>query len=202
MLIDTKTASLADVYAALVGVVAPRPIAWVSTVDRAGRHNLAPFSFFNAVGSKPPVVMFCPARKPTGEEKDTLANLSDVPEFVVNAATVELAEVVNLSSTEFPRGESEAERLGLELEPAATVRPPRVVASPAHIECRVRQIIRLDDGPSGANLVLGDILAIHVRDSVLGPDGRIDPHKYQTLARLGGEWYCRATDLFTQKRPY
>ncbi|MBX7103741.1 MAG: flavin reductase family protein [Gemmataceae bacterium] len=201
MIIDTSSATLIDIYTALVGVVTPRPIAWVTTVDGAGRINLAPFSFFNAVGSKPPTVMFCPARKPDGGEKDTLANLAEVAEFVVNSATAELAEAVNQSSIDLPRGQSEAEHLGLELIPSLRVQPPRVAASPAHLECRVRQIIRLDDGPSGANLVLGDILTIHVSDEVLDERGRVDPKKYQTLARLGGEWYCRATDLFTMKRP-
>lgn len=202
MLIDPSTAPLIDVYTALVGIVIPRPIAWVTTIDGAGRVNLAPYSFFNAVGANPPTVMFCPARKPNGDEKDTLANLAEVPEFVINAATVDMAEAINQSSTELPRGQSEAEHLGLRLSPSEKVRPPRVADAPTHIECRVRQIIRLDDGPSGANLVLGDILAIHVSDAVLDERGRVDPRKLQALARAGGEWYCRVTDLFTMKRPF
>ncbi len=201
MLIDASTISTADIYHALLSLVTPRPIAWVTTVDAAGQVNLAPFSFFNAVGASPPVVAFAPALKPDGAKKDTLFNLGEVPEFVLNAATIEFADQVNASSTSLPHGQSEAEFVGLALEPSLKVRPPRLVAAKAHIECRVRQVIALGDGPNGANLVLGDVLAIDVNDDVLGADGRIDPRKYQTIARMGGEWYCRATDLFTLKRP-
>lgn len=201
MFIDATIAKSTEVYHALLGLVTPRPIAWVTTIDSAGQVNLAPFSFYNAVGSSPPVVVFAPALKADGSKKDTLYNLSEVPEFVINAATIEFAEQVNKSSTELPHGQSEAELVGMELAPSLKVRPPRLAAAKAHIECRVRQIIALGDGPGGANLVLGDVLAIHVADDVLDERGRIDPHKYQTLARLGADWYCRATDLFTMKRP-
>jgi flavin reductase (DIM6/NTAB) family NADH-FMN oxidoreductase RutF len=201
MLIDTSTNTTAEIYYALLSLVTPRPIAWVTTIDAAGHVNLAPFSFFNAVGASPPVVAFAPSLKPDGSKKDTLINLGEVPEFVINAATLEFADQVNASSAALPHGQSEAEMVGLAVEPSLKVRPPRLTAAKAHIECRVRQIIALGDGPNGANLVLGDVLAIHVHDDVLDSDGRIDPHKYQTIARLGGEWYCRATDLFTLKRP-
>ncbi len=201
MFIDTSKTTTAEIYHALLSLVTPRPIAWVTTIDVKGQVNLAPFSFFNAVGASPPVVAFAPALKPDGSQKDTLFNLGQVPEFVLNAATLEFAEQVNASSTTLPHGQSEAEFVGLAVEPSQKVRPPRLAAAKAHIECRVRQIITLGEGPNGANLVLGNVLAIHINDDVLGADGRVDPRKYQTIARMGGEWYCRATDLFTLKRP-
>ena len=201
MQIDPAVAAGLDVYHALVGLVTPRPIAWVTTIDAAGRVNLAPFSFFNAVSSSPPVVGFCPALKRDGTKKDSLANLAEVGEFVVNVAVAALAEQMNLTAKEVPHEESEVTLAGLHLLPSAVVKPPRVAESPAHLECRVRQIIAFGTGPGGGNLVLGDVVRIHIDDAVLGSNGRPDPRKLQTIARLGGDFYCRTTDLFEMPRP-
>ncbi len=201
MIIDVAATDVVKVYRTLVEVVTPRPIAWVTTVDREGRVNLAPFSFFNVFGANPPVVVFSPGLRRDGSKKDTLLNLDDVPEFVLSAAVEDLAEPMNLTARELPRGESEAVFANLALEPSSRVRPPRVAASPVHMECRVRQILPIGDGPISANLVIGEVLLIHIDDSVLDPSGHVDPRKLRTIARLGGDYYCRSTDLFEMKRP-
>ena len=201
MIIDVRSADVVAVYRALIGVVTPRPIAWVTTVDGEGRVNLAPFSFFNAFGANPPVVVFSPVLRRDRSKKDTLQNLSSVNEFVLNAAVEELAEKVNATSRELPPGQSEAEHAGLTLQPSAMVRPPRVAESPVHLECRVRQILPIGDGPLAANLVIGEVLLIHIADSVLDDRGGVDPRKLRTIARLGADYYCRSTDLFEMERP-
>jgi len=201
MIIDVSSAEVVAVYRALVDVVTPRPIAWVTTLDGEGRVNLAPFSFFNAFGANPPVVVFSPTLRRDGSKKDTLLNLEVVPEFVLNAAVEDLAEQVNTTSAELPLGQSEAEYAGLTLKPSTRVRPPRVAESPVHLECRVRQIMPIGTGPIAANLVIGEVLLIHIEDSVLDSQGQIDPRKLRTIARLGGSFYCRSTDLFEMERP-
>lgn len=201
MHLDASTADVATLQQLLVSVVTPRPIAWVTTVDGQGRVNLAPFSFFNVFSTNPPVVVFSPGLRRDRSKKDTLLNLEEVPEFVINAAVWLLAEQMNATSADLPRGQSEADRVGLELIPSLKVRPPRVRRSPVHLECKVRQIIPVGDGPASGNFVLGEILHFHVDDSVLDDQGRVDPRKLQTIARLGGDWYCRTSDLFEMKRP-
>lgn len=200
MYIDASSTTPVELYQTLVSVVSPRPIAWVTTIDREGRPNLAPFSFYNLFGSNPPVVVFSPTIRPDLTKKDTLLNLEEVPEFVINAATFPLAGSVNESSRELPRHQNEAELLKLELIASTKVRPPRVKASPAQLECKVKQIIPLGDQPRAGNLVIGEVLAIHVDDAVL-TNGRIDPCKLQTIGRLGGEWFCESSALFELKRP-
>jgi flavin reductase (DIM6/NTAB) family NADH-FMN oxidoreductase RutF len=201
MILDVSTADVVAVYRAIVGVVNPRPIAWVTTVDGQGRVNLAPFSFFNAFGANPPVVVFSPTLRRNGSKKDTLLNLEAVGEFVLNAAVEELAAKINATSKELPPGQSEADYAGLALEPSAKVRPPRLAESPVHLECRVCQIMSIGDGPIAANLVIGEVLLIHIADSVLDARGAVDPRKLRTIARLGGDYYCRSTDLFEMERP-
>ena len=201
MLIDVATANILDVYAMLVGVVTPRPIAWVTSVDPEGRVNLAPFSFFNAFGANPPVVVFSPTLRRDGSRKDTLRNVEATGEFVLNAAVETLAEQVNLSSKDLPYGDSEVELTGLRVQPSLKVKPPRIADSPVHLECKVIQIVPLGNGPIAANLVIGEVLVFDVDDGVLDPAGRIDPRKLRTIARLGGDYYCRTTDLFEMKRP-
>jgi len=201
MIIDVSSSDVVKIYRTLVEIVTPRPIAWVTTIDAEGRVNLAPFSFFNAFGANPPVVVFSPGLRRDGSKKDTLLNLEIVPEFVLNAAVEDLAEPMNATAKELPPGQSEAEYAGLVLQPSTKVRPPRVAASPVHMECRVRQIVPIGDGPIAANLVIGEVLLIHIDDSVLDPSGHIDPRKLRTVARLGDDYYCRSTDLFEMKRP-
>jgi flavin reductase (DIM6/NTAB) family NADH-FMN oxidoreductase RutF len=201
MQIDVAATPVVDVYHMIVGVVTPRPIAWVTTVDLAGRVNLAPFSFFNAFGANPPVVVFSPTRRRDASKKDTLLNVEATGEFVVHAAVAALAEQVNQSSKELPPGESEIELVGLHTTPSVQVRPPRLTESPVAMECKVRQIIPVGDGPIAANLVIGEVLVIHVADAVLDEKGKPDPRKLRTVARLGGDYWCHTGDLFEQKRP-
>src|SRR5438067_10335481 len=159
----------------LVGVVTPRPIAWVTSVDPEGRVNLAPFSFFNAFGANPPVVVFSPTNRRDGSKKDTLLNVVATGEFVVNAAVAPLAEQVNRSSKELPPGESEVEYVGLHTTPSVKVKPPRLVESPVSLECRLHTLLPIGTGPIAGNLVVGEVLAIHVADRVLDERGRVDP---------------------------
>lgn len=201
MLLDVATASPVDVYRMLTDIVTPRPIAWVTTIDRDERVNLAPFSFFNVFGANPPVVVFSPTRRRDGSKKDTLINVEATGEFVLNAAVAPLANQINLTSSELPHGQNEAELAGLALLPSTQVRPPRVAQSPVHLECRLRQIVPVGDGPMSANLVIGEIVLMHIADGLLAANGRIDPRKLQTIARLGADWYCRTTDLFEMPRP-
>ena len=201
MQIDVANADIVDVYQMLVGVVTPRPIAWVTTVDVEGRINLAPFSFFNAFGANPPIVVFSPTLRRDGSKKDTLLNIEATREFVVNAAVANLAEQVNQSSKELPPGESEVDLTGLHTLPSIKVSPRRIAESPVHLECRLQQIIPLGNGPISGNLVIGEVVLMHVDDRLLDSTGKVDPRKLKTVARLGGDFWCHTSDLFEQKRP-
>lgn len=201
MLIDVASSNVVDVYHLLVGVVTPRPIAWVTSIDPEGRVNLAPFSFFNAFGANPPVVVFSPTLRRDGSRKDTLRNVEATGEFVLNAAIESLAEKVNLSSKELPYGQSEVDLTGLSLLPSRKVKPPRLAETPVNLECKVLQILPIGQGPIAANLVIGEVVVLHVDDRVLDEQGRVDPRQLRTIARLGGDYYCRTSDLFEMKRP-
>jgi len=201
MLIDISQSNPLDVYRLLISVVTPRPIAWVTSVDVEGRVNLAPFSFFNTFGADPPVVVFAPNRKRDNSQKDTLNNVETTGQFVVNAAIADLAAQVNLSSKELPAGESEVELTGLSVLPSVQVKPPRLAESPVSLECRLRQVIRIGETTLSANLVIGEVVLIHVADRILDERGRVDPRKLQTIARLGGDYYCHTSALFQMQRP-
>jgi flavin reductase (DIM6/NTAB) family NADH-FMN oxidoreductase RutF len=201
MELDAAATPVLEVYRTLVDIVTPRPIAWVSSVDREGRVNLAPFSFFNAFGANPPVVVFSPLLRRDGSKKDTLRNVEATGEFVLNAAVESLAEQVNQSSADLPYGDSEIQSTGLTVLPSIKVKPPRIAESPVHIECRVLQIVPIGNGPNSANLVIGEVLFIHIDDALLDEKGRVDPRKLRTIARLGGDFYCRTSDIFAMKRP-
>jgi flavin reductase (DIM6/NTAB) family NADH-FMN oxidoreductase RutF len=201
MHIDVSQAPFLDVYQTLVSVVTPRPIAWVTTIDRDNRVNLAPFSFFNAFGGNPPVVVFSPTLRRDGSKKDTLLNVEATGEFVVNAAVAPLANEVNASSKELPHGDSEVDHVGLHVVPSVKVKPPRLAESPVNLECKLIQVVPLGQGPIAGNLVIGEVLMIHVADRVLDEAGKVDPRKLQTIARLGGDFYCHTSDLFTMHRP-
>ena len=201
MILDTSSSPALEVYQALVGVVVPRPIAWVTTMSPAGVVNLALFSFFNTFSANPPVVVFSPTLRRNATKKDTLLNIEATREFVVNVAVEPLAEKVNLSSKELPPDESEIELTGLHTAPSTRVKPPRLAESPVNLECTLRQIVHLGTGPIAGNLVIGDIVMIHIADAVLDANGKVDPRKLRAIARLGGDYYCRTGDLFEMKRP-
>jgi len=201
MLLDFAKLPAREVYGWMTSVIAPRPIAWVSTISAAGRTNLAPFSFFQGVTSNPPTLMFVPVNNRDGQPKDTVRNIREVPEFVVNVVPYALAEPMNATAATLPYGESEFEKCGIASTPSVRVRPPRVAAAPVAFECTLHQIVDIGEGPLAANVVFGRIHLVHVSDAVLGADGRVDPAKIDLIGRMSGELYCRTTDHFALKRP-
>jgi flavin reductase (DIM6/NTAB) family NADH-FMN oxidoreductase RutF len=190
-----------DAYQWMITTILPRPIAWVSTVSSEGRTNLAPFSFFQGICANPPTLMFVPVNNRQGGKKDTVRNIEAVPEFVVNLVSHRLAAEMNATSAILPYGESEFEKFGVEAKASDLVKPPRVAAAPVAFECRLHQIVNIGEGPLAANVVFGRILAAHIRDDVLGADGRPDARKLDLVGRLGGEDYTMTRETFTLERP-
>lgn len=201
MLLDFSTLSSRDAYNWMINTVTPRPIAWVSTISAAGQTNLAPFSYFQAVCSKPPTLMFSGAVNRHGISKDSILNIRAVPEFVVNLVPHALAEPMNLTATPLPHGESEFDKFGIAPAPSTRVRPPRVAAAPVAFECRLDRILDFGEGPGSSNVVFGTVLCAHISDAILTPEGAIDPAKLDTIGRMGGDSYVRTRDLFTVVRP-
>lgn len=201
MQIDVSKTDIVAVYQMLVGLVAPRPIAWVTTISANGIVNLAPFSFFNAFGANPPVVVFSPTLKRDGGKKDTLINVEASGEFVINGSTEKHADLINLSSKMLLPDESEIELTGLSTIKSDRVKPPRLAEVPFALECKVLQIIPIGYSAISANLVVGEIVTMHIEDAVLDEKGLPDPRKLKAIARLGGEFWCRTQDLFQLERP-
>lgn len=201
MLIDVSNTEVVRVYQMLVGLVAPRPIAWVTTLSQQGVVNLAPFSFFNAFGANPPVVAFSPTLTRDGRKKDTLINIEANREFVINASTEKHAELINLSSKVLLPEESEVALTGQTTLKSSKVKPPRLADVPFALECKVLQIIPIGTGAISSNLVVGEIVTMHIEDKMLDDKGYPDPHKIKAIARLGGEYWCRTQDLFQLERP-
>ena len=201
MQLDFAKLTPREVYGWMISTITPRPIAWVSTISSGGRTNLAPFSFFQGVTANPPTLLFIPVNTREGGKKDTVRNLEQVPEFVVNLVPFALAETMNATSATLPYGESEFEKFGLAATPSAKVRPPRVAAAPVSFECTLDRFVDVGEGPLAAHVVFGRIQLVHVSDAVLGADGRVDPAKLDTIGRMGGESYCRTTERFALKRP-
>jgi flavin reductase (DIM6/NTAB) family NADH-FMN oxidoreductase RutF len=190
-----------EAHAWMIATILPRPIAWISTVSRDGQSNLAPFSYFQAISSRPPLLMFVAANTRDGTPKDTLRNVREVPEFIVHLVPFAQAEVMNATAAPLPHGESEFAHFGVAATPAARVRPPRVSSAPVAFECVVEREIPFGEGPGAATVVFGRIVHTHVRDDVLGPDGRPDPARLDLIGRLGGEAYARTREIFTVRRP-
>ena len=201
MIIDFQKLSPRESYPWLINAITPRPIAWVSTISAEGRTNLAPFSFFQGVCASPPTLLFSGANDRTGKKKDSVVNVEQVPEFVVNVVSYALRDVMNQTSAPLPHGDSEFEKFNIATAPSTRVRPPRVAAAPVALECRLDRIVRIGEGPLAGNVVFGTVLCMHVSEDVLGADGRLDPHKLDTIGRMGGDYYSRTTELFTLKRP-
>ena len=201
MRLDLTSLKPRESYAWLTSTILPRPIAWVSTISQEGRLNLAPFSFFQGVTSSPPSLLFVPVNTRDGSRKDTVRNLEQVPEFVVNLVSFRLAESMNSTAALLPYGESEFSAFGVEPAPSDTIRPPRVAAAPVSFECKVHQIVPVGEGPFAANIVIGLIQSMQVDDAVLGSDGMPDPARMDLIGRMGGELYARTTDTFSIARP-
>ena len=196
MIIDPKTFERFN--AVLTGVIVPRPIAFVSTVSHSGEVNLAPYSFFNAVSYKN--VVFSSSRNVGNKSKDTLRNIEETGEFVVNIVVDPIAEAMNATAAEFPEGEDEFGIAGLTHAPSEIVKAPRVAESPVNIECKLDQIVQLGSGDHEHGLVIGEILLMHVRDEII--DGhRIDQAKLMTTGRMAGNMYCRTGERYEMVRP-
>ena len=183
-------------------LVCPRPIGWISTVDAAGAHNLAPFSYFNAVSSDPPYVVFAPNSPSATRTKDTYRNLLEVPEFVANFTSVADAEAMNASSKDYPHGVDEFAACGIAAATSRLVRPQRVAIAKAALECRVFQIVNLPKTPDGRqnNVVIGEVVGIHIADEVI-VDGRVDEALLAPLSRLGYMNYGVLGRIFALDRP-
>ncbi len=200
--IDPEKISQQDNYKLLIGSVLPRPIAFVSTQSKDGKINLAPFSFFNAVCSKPPTILFCPAiRGSDGHKKDTLLNIEETGEFVVNIVSEDIAVPMNQTAAEYPRGVDEFKESGLTAAPSVVIKPPRVLESPLSMECKLQQIITVGDGGLGSGcVVLGTVVQFHIREDLYS-NGRIDTAGLKPVARLAGAAYCPVRDVFELPRP-
>lgn len=188
---EIKTAQF---HALLLGAVSPRPICFASTIDSDGNANLSPFSFFNVFGAKPPILVFSPARRVRDNTvKHTLENILANQEVVVNMVSYSMVQQASLASCEYPKGTSEFVKAGFTPIASEVVKPFRVKESPAQMECKVLQVI--ETGPDGGagNLVICEVLRLHIDDMVLDADGKIDPHKIDLVARMGADYYCRAS---------
>ena len=188
----------ASAYKLFQSLVAPRPIAWVSSIDSRGRINLAPFSFFNAVATKPLIVMLAIGRKGS-TPKDTLKNLEETGEFVINIDSEELAEAMNITSGDWPPEVNEFEILQLTSLPSIDVKPPRVADAPAAMEAKVRQIVPVEG--TSSTLVLGEVVRFHLREGILRPNGLVDALLSKPVARLGDNEYATLGHVFTMNRP-
>lgn len=200
MIIDPATANGTALYMMIVDCVTPRPIGWISTIDADGCTNLAPFSFFNMLCSNPPICYFSAAVSAKGK-KDSHRNVEEVPEFVVNIVTEELAERMNQTAYPYEHGVSEFSAVGLTAAPSDLVRPPRVAESPFAMECKVLEVKRYGPEHGGTAMVIGEAIRIHVADEIIDANQRVDPRKIRTVGRLGGSWYCTTQSLFELARP-
>lgn len=198
-----KDLKIAEWHAYMLGAIAPRPIAFVSSINRKEEVNLSPYSFFNAFGSNPPLCIFSPAlRGRDGSVKHTLENVREVDEVVINIVNFAMVQQMSLSSTEYPKGVNEFVKAGFTMEPSVAVKPPRVKESPAQLECKVRQVIQTGVYGGAANLVICEIMVMHINKEVLNDKQQIDPYKIDQVARLGGDWYSRASlGLFEVPKP-
>ena len=201
MRLDFTTLAPREAYGWMISTILPRPIAWVSTISSAGITNLAPFSFFQGVCANPPTLMFVPVNTRDGKKKDTVRNLEQVPECVVNLVPFALAEQMNACAALLPYGESEFERFGITAAPSEQVHPPRVAAAPVAFECRLDRFVHIGEGPLAANVIFARILTAHIADDVLGDGGLPDAGKLDLIGRLGGESYARTTERFALQRP-
>jgi len=202
--IDPNKISHTDLHKILLGGVAPRPIAFASTVDSDGNPNLSPFSFYNAFGVNPSTLIFSPSRRGRDNTtKHTLENLKEVPEVVLNAVTYKMVQQMSLSSTDYPKGVNEFEKAGFTTLESSVVKPFRVKESPLQFECKVREIIETSRKAGSANLVICEVLFVHVDEAILDENGIIDQTKMDVVGRMGGNYYIRATEesLFEVPKP-
>lgn len=204
MTIDLKDLKPAEKQYYLQHVVAPRPICFASTIDKAGHVNLSPFSFFNLFSSNPPIVVFSPSRRVRDNTtKHTLQNVLEVPEVVINIVTYDMVQQTSLASCEFPKEVNEFTKAGFTEEPATLVKPPMVKESKVKMECKVVEVKSLGNEGGAGNLVICEVLRMHIDDSLLDENRKLDQRKINHVARLGGDWYCVVNEhnLFQVEKP-
>ena len=194
MIVTPGEISTKQLHAYLLGSVAPRPICFASTIDNEGNMNLSPFSFFNVFGSKPPIAIFSPARRVRDNTiKHTLENIYETKEVVINVVNYDMVQQMNISSCEYPKGTNEFIKSGFTPVASELVKPFRVKESPVALECKLMQVIETGNEGGAANLIIVEIVKMHINDNILGDDLQIDPHKIDLVARMGGDYYCRAS---------
>lgn len=202
--IDPKELPIPKLHQYLLGAVGPRPIAFASTVDADGNANLAPFSFFNVFSANPPIMIFSPARSGrTNTTKDTYNNVKVVPEVVINVVNYDIVHQMSLASSPYAPGVSEFEKAGFTPLKSDLVRPFRVGESPVQFECKVNEVVELGHEGGAGNLIISEVVKIHINEAVLDANGMIDQHKIDLVSRMGGDWYCRADgqSMFEIKKP-
>jgi flavin reductase (DIM6/NTAB) family NADH-FMN oxidoreductase RutF len=202
--INVKDLAVPELHNYLQHAIAPRPICFASTIDGGGRVNLSPFSFFNLFSSNPPVCVFSPSRKGRDNTtKHTLQNILEVPEVVINMVNYSMVQQTSLASVEYPKGVNEFIKAGFTQLPSQLVKPPRVAEAPIQLECVVNDVIALGGKGGAGNLVLAEIKLIHISESILNEHGAIDQLKTDFVARMGGDWYCRANkdSMFKVPKP-
>ena len=202
--VDPKEISIPKLHGYLLGAIGPRPIAFASTVDENGNPNLSPFSFFNVFSANPPIAIFSPARRGRDNTtKHTYENVKAHPEVVINIVNYDMVQQMSLASTEYGEGINEFEKAGFTMTPSDIVKPFRVTESPVQLECRVNEVVELGKEGGAGNLVICEVLRIHVSEDVLDSDGKIDTTKMDLVGRMGGNWYVRASGqaLFEVEKP-
>ncbi|TXB67035.1 flavin reductase family protein [Vicingus serpentipes] len=202
--IDPKEIPVPKLHHYLLGAIGPRPIAFASTVDNNGNRNLSPFSFFNVFSANPPILVFSPARSGrTGETKNTFDNVKETKEVVINIVNYDIVQQMSLSSSPYGKDVDEFIKSGLTPIASETIKPFRVKESPVQFECKVNEIVELGQNGGAGNLVICEVLKIHINEEVLDENGMIDQHKIDLVSRMGGNWYCRANDesMFEIQKP-
>ncbi len=192
MTINPKERSVQEVHHGLLGGIAPRPIAFASTIDKDGNPNLSPFSFFNAFSANPPILIFSPARGgKDNKNKHTFFNIQEVPEVVINMVTFDMAQQMSLSSSNYPKGVNEFEKAGFTMQDSETIKPFRVKESPIQYECKVQQVIETGTEGGAGNLVICEVTRIHIDEDILDYNGHVDPNLADLVGRMGGNYYVR-----------
>lgn len=201
--IDPKELPTPKLHGYLLGSVGPRPIAFASTIDRNGRPNLSPFSFFNVFSAHPPIMIFSPARRVRNNTiKHTLENALETGEVVINIVSYNMVQQMSLASTEYQKGENEFIKAGFTMLKSDLVQPFRVAESPVQFECKVKKVEALGEEGGAGNLIFSEVLRIHINESVLDKEGNIDQHSIDQVARMGGNWYTRANKgMFEVPKP-
>ena len=202
--LDPKELPIPKLHQYLLGAIGPRPIAFASTVDENGNPNLAPFSFFNVFSANPPILIFSPARSGrSNTTKDTYNNVKIVPEVVINVVNYDIVHQMSLASSPYAPGISEFEKAGFTAVKSDLVKPFRVGESPVQFECKVNEVVELGHEGGAGNLIISEVIKIHINEAVLDANGMIDQHKIDLVSRMGGDWYCRSdqNSMFEIKKP-